>query len=394
MVKKIWYVWCVLLLAGPQISWVQAGGGQSFLVMGTAEIQGEGGRNARSRAEQVALSRAVERFVLESLPESRIASSLTMLDPLWEEKPDGYIREFRILGTVQEGNRYHLVARVLPDGEKLTRRMKELGLGFSSLPGVLFMVSEQGLMDDAPRKWWVPDASISRTGGRTMEAMVTVMGQAGFHVILPDNRPLFSFEAEAPSVLDTREARRMGALFGAPVVLVGRARVEPGGNVMGDSKQSFRASVLLVALHTETGDVLAETEDFLVVVNENPSAGERDALYEAGRRAAARISPELQAAWSRKAGEDSLVREIRMDIGGDSFLTRFAHFRRALNEVEGVISIERREITAQGMDVRVRYRGRGNDLATALMGLSYDRFGVRISDVEEDRMRVTLVASP
>jgi hypothetical protein len=131
-----------------------------------------------------------------------------------------------------------------------------------------------------------------------------------------------------------------------------------------------------------------------VVVNEHAAAGERDALYQLGSKAGSRMAQELRSAWLRRAARDAAVSEIRMDIRGDQYLSRFVHFRKVLGEIEGVVSIERREISAQGMDIRVRYQGRTSDLASALLSQSYERFGIRISDVEEGRMQVTLISSP
>lgn len=382
----------ILILLCLQTAW--ANGREGFLVMDTVAVQGVDAREARSRAERAVLGRAVERFILESLPEARMASALRMLSPLLEENPKNYIRDFRILATMEEKGNYRMVARVSPDAEAIKGRMKELGMDFSRLPALLFMVSEQGLGDAAPLRWWVPGADMTFFGGRSTEAMVSVMGEAGFDLVVPDGRNLSAAGEEMGTVLDMREAGRIGNLFNAPVVMAGRVRVMPGGNVLGDRKQSFRADVLLLALDTDTGDVLAQVEESLVVVSETAAAGEREALFEAGRRAASRIVPDLQAAWMRKTEKDARVREIRMDITGENYLTRFTHFRRVLGEIEGFVSLERREITGQGMDVRVRYRGTAGELAALLMTKHYDRFGVQISDVEEDRMRVTLVSSP
>ncbi|TYT76096.1 hypothetical protein [Desulfobotulus mexicanus] len=381
----------ILLFLCFQTSWAKEREG--FLVMDAVPAQGVDAREARNRAERAVLARAVERFVLESLPEARISSALRTLAPLLEENPKNYVRDFRILATIEEKGSYRMVARVSPDAESIKRRMKELGMDFSRLPAILFMVSEQGLEDASPLKWWVPGAEMVFFGGRSTEAMASVMGGAGFDLVVPDGRNLSGGGVSGP-VLDMREARRIGILFEAAVVMAGRVRVTPGGNVMGDRKQSFRADVLLIALDTDTGDVLAEVEDSFVVVSETAAAGEREALSEAGRKAASRIVPDLQAAWLRKAEKDAEVREIRMDIAGENYLARFTHFRRILGEIEGLVSIERREITGQGMDVRVRYRGTAEELAGLLMGKNYDRFGVRISDVEDNRMRVTLVSSP
>jgi hypothetical protein len=395
MLKKCGgYLILLVLVSGFSWAWAQGQGTRSFLVMGAVSSQGQGALDARNRAEQAALRQAVERFILESLPETSMQSSMGALAPLLKEDPASYVRDFRILATVQEGPGYRVVARVSLDLERLTQRMKDLGLGLSRMPGILFMVSEQGLGDAEPKRWWEPNAGISGTGGRCMEGLVAVLEPAGFSMVLPDGRSLLGGERTVAGVLDMREAQRMGALFGAPVVLVGRARVAPGGNVMGERLQSFRAEISLIALDTEKGDVLAEVEDALVVVNEHAAAGEREALYQLGSKAGSRMAQELRSVWQRRVARDAAVSEIRMDIRGDQYLSRFVHFRKVLGEIEGVVSIERREISAQGMDIRVRYQGPASALASALLSQSYERFGIRISDVEEGRMQVTLISSP
>lgn len=393
MVKKYWECILILLLLGFLGASAQEQVTGSFLVMVTVSTQSQGAVDLRNQAEQKALRQAVERFILENLPEDRMQEGLSRLTPLLLEDPGTYVRDFRILGTVQEGESYRLVARVSVDAGGLTRRMEDMGLGFSRLPGILFMVSEQGLEDAEPRRWWDPDARISRTGGRSMEALVTAMGNAGFNVLIPDDRSLFADGSSPSAVLDNREARRIAALFGAPVVLVGRAEAVSEGR-MGEGLEAFRGGLFLVALDTETGDILAEVEDSQVVLNASAAAGEREALYQAGTRVGSRMATELQTAWLHRAALKTAVSEIRMEIRGDNYLSRFVSFRKILAETEGVVSIERREITARGMEIRVRYQGSAAALAAALLGKKYDRLGIQISEVEENSLRVTLHAAP
>jgi hypothetical protein len=83
--------------------------------------------------------------------------------------------------------------------------------------------------------------------------------------------------------------------------------------------------------------------------------------------------------------------EIKIVVEGTRILSNFVKFRRALSGLSDVKAIRSSEMKADEATVIVEYNGNVNMLAESLMLNSFESFGINISEVLDDKLRIVLV---
>ena len=76
---------------------------------------------------------------------------------------------------------------------------------------------------------------------------------------------------------------------------------------------------------------------------------------------------------------------------GTRILSNFVKFRRALSSLNNVKEIRSSEMKADRATVIVEYNGDVNTLAESLMLKSFESFGINISEVLPDQLRINLM---
>jgi hypothetical protein len=177
--------------------------------------------------------------------------------------------------------------------------------------------------------------------------------------------------------------------FGANIVIVGRSKIERTANVMGEYTRSFRATVTARALRVETGAEIASTTQTDVAVNPSEIEGSRQAFKKTGTLAGQSLSQHIAAALQKQFQERAMVKVI---VAGTQNLASFVLLRKTLRDLSGVEEIKIREMRPDTSTLMVDYAGTPKALADTLMLKTFETFGINISEVSEEHLRVEIVS--
>jgi hypothetical protein len=82
---------------------------------------------------------------------------------------------------------------------------------------------------------------------------------------------------------------------------------------------------------------------------------------------------------------------VELIIEGTGNLSNFIKFRRMLNKIPGVEEIQTREMKADEVIIAVDFDGDSSTLANSLLLKTFDTFGINISKVSPNLIKITLV---
>ncbi len=188
--------------------------------------------------------------------------------------------------------------------------------------------------------------------------------------------------------LNNRQAVDLGARLQADVVIVGKSVAQIAPNTMGENIRSFKGTVTVRALRTDTGAEVASTTQTAVAVNTDEIAGCREALSGAGFLAGEEFASQIAAVWRKEVKKPAMVEVI---VEGTGRLANFVTFRRILNDMPEVNGIQIREMKFDEAAIIVNFQGNAEELADALMLKAFDSFGINIYEVSQNRLRIELI---
>jgi hypothetical protein len=190
---------------------------------------------------------------------------------------------------------------------------------------------------------------------------------------------------------NAQQAREVGRLTGAEVVIVGRAVAKPLGTmaIEGGTLHASVANVSARAVRTDTGEVIAVAE-FTGKAGkgfEQSTAG-RNALSEAGRQLAADLFAKIGKVWAR---EQSGQKRLSLTVRGVDDYARVAAFKNALvNSVRGVKDVQERSLEEGKAEMEVLVSGTSQAFATELATRRFQGFAVKVKKVTANAVEVEL----
>jgi hypothetical protein len=259
------------------------------------------------------------------------------------------------------------------------------------LPSVLFFISEKNLQDDSPRYWWGKQMggfeSISEA------TMADILKANGFPIV--EHRgveigKLADLGSDIKPELNDEDAINLGARLQAEAVILGTAVASPTASVMGDELKSFKVILNARVLGTESGEELANISRTSVTANVDETAGGTEALKMAGTLAGDDLAIQLAAAWRKLAEKPS---RLEIFVEGTGNLSNFVKFRRALNGIPGVDGVRVKEIKPNETTLIIDYKGKAEQLASALMLQNFENFGINIYEISKQNLKVALVSN-
>lgn len=173
-------------------------------------------------------------------------------------------------------------AQPAPDSGSETRK---------SIPRFLLLISEQNL-GAPPSAWWAKEGGSS--GGVFLDlglvenAFIEVLREGGYQVM---DHQVLAGKVEIPSPLRiltpaNEEAGKIGELFGADYVIVGKAAASHAGGVEGSGIHSATALVNVRVINAKTAEIVATASDKSSAMNASLMAAGSAALQKAGRQTA------------------------------------------------------------------------------------------------------------
>ena len=364
---------------------------KTFVVVGTATVQGGNVSVARERAIEDSLVTAVVLMTGEILDVDVLVSQFAKLNELLFDQTNKFVQDYKVLTEADLDKRYRVIVEVTVSRKKISKLLTDSGILRlqTTLPSVLLLVAEQRLDQTAAGFWWGTLGSDFHS--LAASAIAEQLKQAGFILIDPmeaRNRAEVQWAAFDKPDLTDQEAALLGSRLKAQVVVAGMAAVSPSTNIMGSAMRSFNGTANIRAIRTDPVETLLNIGRTAVAVSEDDAAGSRQALMEVGDVAGQALAQELETAWQVQAGQPS---KIDMVIRGTSHLAYYVKFRKSLNSIPGVGAIRVKEIKPNEATLQVEYKGKPQDLAEALMQQNFEAFGINIFEVTADTVRVEII---
>ncbi|UCD81168.1 MAG: hypothetical protein JSW26_07000 [Desulfobacterales bacterium] len=364
---------------------------KTFVVIGTATVQGTNVSAAREKAIADSLVTAVALMTEELLEVEAFVSQFTKLNELLFEQTSAFVRGYKVLTEAALGDRYRVIVEASVSRVKIAKLLTETGIlrVQTALPSVLFLIAEQRLAEPVSGFWWGSEGSGFKSLSEA--AMAEHLKEAGFVIIdhkSARNRAKIQWAAFDKPGLTDQEAAELGSQLKADVVVTGMSTVTPSTNIMGSAMRSFNGTVSVRVVKPGLPNPLLSLNRTAVAVSEDDNIGSRQALEEVGDLAGQALAEELTAAWQKQAGQPS---KIAMVIRGTSHLAYYVKFRKSLNSIPGVGGIQVKEIKPNEATLLVEYKGKTQDLAAALMQQNFESFGINIFEVTQDTVRVEII---
>jgi hypothetical protein len=366
---------------------------ETLQVIGRGRIYRDNVAKARNEAIADGLRNAVEQAVGLLIPSASVVEEFQLLNDEIYPKADEVIHDYKVLTESQSAPYYRLVVRVTIFRNILESILQDMGILTTEkgMPSVVFWLEEQNIGQVSPRYSW--DQSLFSNPALTIERTLSrYMHEKGFFVIDKTTAPTFGmdFQLEARGrKLSDDAAIRLARQLNAEVVVVGRGSARIGGNVSGTGVKSVEAVLSVRAIRADNGRTIGSSERIRASVDEDEVAAGTEALALAASDAAEDLCEQLVASWSKEATQPLIVELI---VGGIDEYGDFVSFRTILrDEVRHVKDVHLKAIKAGEAKMDVEIKGNSRMLADALMLKRFEGFGVHISQVDQDRIRLEII---
>ncbi len=364
---------------------------KTYVVIGSATVYRGNVSAAREKAISDSLVTAVALMIEDLLQLDSLVDNFPQLNELLLDRKNTFVRDYKVLTEAARGKSYRVLVKATVSGEKLAKQLADAGIlrTRTTLPRVLFLVVEKSVREPLPIFWWSADdanfVSVSET------AMAEHLRGAGFEII--DHRglrqkPLINWDDFDKPTLTDQEAATLGASLKADVVVLATSMASPSTNVMGSAMRSFNGTVTARAIRTDSAEPMFNLTRTAAAANEDDIIGGKEALANVGNLAGQELAQQLTFVWQRQAGRPAVV---ELSIQGTSHLASYVKFRKSLNTISGVEGIRVKEIKSNEATLLVEYKGKAKDLAAALMLQNFKSFGINISEVTINSIRIELV---
>jgi len=364
---------------------------KTYVVIGAAAVYGGNVSAAREKAISNSLVTAVALAIEDLLQVDSLVDNFPQLNELLFDRTNTYVRDYKVLAEAARGKSYRVVVEATVSGEKISKQLSDAGIlrTRTTLPRVLFLVVEKNVREPLPIFWWGAEDSNFESVSET--AMTERLKEAGFEII--DHRgvrqeALINWDDLDKPALTDQEAATLGTSLKADAVVLAMSTASPSANIMGSAMRSFNGTVNVRAIRTDSAEPMLNFTRTAVVANEDDTIGGKEALANVGDLAGQELAHQLAVVWQRQAGRPAVV---EVSIQGTGHLASYVKFRKALNTISGVEGIRVKEIKNNEAILLVEYKGKAKDLAAALMLKNFKSFGINISEVAENLIRIELV---
>ncbi len=365
---------------------------KTFVVIGTSQVHGDNIQVARDQAISASLVMAVALMTEEILQEDSLVENFPQVNQIVYENSNAFVQDYKVLTETQFAKSYRVIVKATVAANKIAKQLSQAGIlrAKVSLPAVLFFISEQNLNEDSPRYWWGKQMSAFES---IAEATISdILKARGFPVVEHSRveiPKLVNWDSNEKPEISTEEAINLGLRLQAEVVVVGASIASPTPSVMGENLKSFKATLKARAFRTETGEEIASLSRISVTANADEGVGGREALTMAGTLAGDELATQLASAWRKLAERPS---ELEILVEGTGNLANFVKFRRALTGISGVEGMRVKEIKPNETTLIIEYKGKAEELASALMLQNFGNFGINIYEITQQRLKIALIS--
>ncbi|GAB6097148.1 hypothetical protein JCM14469_34020 [Desulfatiferula olefinivorans] len=381
-----------VLVAGiTQTVWAApAASTQSVRVVGTAPIVDENTSGAKDQAVAAALIAAVETALLSEMPGKLLVSNFSAVSALVHDNTDRFIQGYRVLAEARLNSTYKVMLDATVSTARIRSGLVQAGIVVDpeNRYKLLLMVSENNFDDLTPQYWWGGGMSHVKTVSDT--TLTQHLAKKGFEVLAHRKISVPAVSTERPGdVLSREQALALARSAGADVFVTGTALAEQAANTMGDAR-TFTGLVTLTVYRSDTGERIGSVLQKAVTVHDDEGQGGREAIAEAARLAADDLAAAVTTAMKEEENKPTMIEVV---IGGADFLMNYPGLSRKIASLTGVKRVKQRERQKDTATIVVDYVGNGKTLAKALMAETFDTFGLSISEVRRDHLRLDMVST-
>jgi len=367
-------------------------GVQAVEAAGQGAIDGNDLAAARERARDDALRSCVQQVATTVVTAATETDQAQLLSDKVYSHSQGYVRKFTVVEDRRDGNTWVTRLRCEVSEAKLDEDLLAFGIAYrrAGMPRIMTLVAEQAVDATQATGWWQGGGNAADL--RVLEnAFMDRMEKSGFAFV---DAEVLSGKVRLESVgadPNVQQAREVGRLTGAEVVVVGRAVAKPLGTlaIEGGTLHASVANVSARAVRTDTGEVIAVAE-FTGKAGkgfEQATAG-RNALSEAGRQLAADLFSKIGKVWAR---EQSGQKRVSLTVRGVDDYARVAAFKNALvTSVRGVKDVQERSLEEGKAEMEVLLSGTSQAFATELATRRFQGFAVKVKKVTASAVEVEL----
>lgn len=359
----------------------------TVFTIGSSRIVGNDMSRSRQQAIADGLAAAAYQVLAEFLPEEVFSTGFQALNESIFSRTDHFVNNYKVLTESVHGKSYRLLIRAGISVQRIKETLKSAGIWVDQqqLPRVLLCVAEKMVEEIDFHYWWSSQPMAERNISTTVLARQLVADQ---FILLPPAPGALS--AGYPWNLNASEAVALGRIFEADVVVTGVANAEAAPNTMGGNLRSFRGTISLTAYRVSDGEQISLTHRSVLSAAQKSIDGGREALSNAASQAGAELSLMIQEAWRSKGAGNFQLELFVEGTGGN--MASFVKLRGALSVMSGVDSIQLKEMTTADAVLLVAYQGNARSLADALLVHQFDTFGINISEVGLNHIRLHLTA--
>lgn len=347
---------------------------------------------AKAAAKDDAMRNCVQQVATTLVTAATETDQAQLLSDKIYSHSQGYIRKFDVLEEKQDGNVWTVKARCEVSEARLDEDMLAFGIAYrrEGMPRIMVMIAEQAVNAAEATGWWQGGGNAADL--RVMEnSFMDRMSKSGFTFVDPE---VLSGKVKLGVVgadPNAQQAREIGSLAGAEIVIIGRAIAKPLGTIALDNGTFYSAvaNVSARAVDTRSGRILASAE-FTGKAGkgfEQTTAG-RNALSEAGRQLGSDLFSKIGKVW---AGKQSGTRSVDMVVKGVDDFGRVSAFKTALiNGVKGVKDVQMRSMDDGRAEFEVTLAGTTDAFATDLATRKLQGFAVKVKKVTQSSVEVEI----
>ncbi len=344
---------------------------------GQAAIYGTDTAQARDKAIEDAMRKAVEQAMGAMVSSETVTQNFELISDKILAKSRGYVKTYKVIGEKKEGGVFEVQIEAQVSAGNLQNDLQGIlaVLKAKNMPRVLIMVQEQ---------------NIGQTQGQLFSTNLNAVENAFIDSWKPkginfvDRQALNKKFATGPAMTAMTEPsaaqiKEFSDMTGAEVVVIGNAVATDVGTVMGTQMHSIRANISLRAVNPDTGAVLATSIQTQTAGHIDPMTGGTQALQKVAIKASDDLLAKILAQWEGQVAGPSSVKLTLKNVGKSKFLKDISEVLR--NQVRGVSDVRQRSFKSKVAELEIDIKGSAQDLAEELENKKFDGFAVEIDEI-------------
>jgi hypothetical protein len=376
--------------AGPEVQ-TQEATGQAAILNGDKPA-------AREKAIADALRQAVQMAVGTQITSTtEVQDFQTKMDQVLTHST-GYVRKYDIVKESLDGDVVQVTIRAQVGMGELNKDLAAMGLLMArkTMPRTMLLIAEQSIGMDAPAAVWMrgTEKALTATNLRVAETIaIDELKKAGFGQIIDSE--IVTTKAASVGGLTTEitadQARKLGSLTGAEVIIVGQVKAVDRGDMGGALEPGWHSCAAVFtgrAVNTDNGDILATAEASQSFPSLDALQCGKEAIKKATKAFIADLAKKIVERWSKDVSGGN---QVHVTVKGVGSMKQASEFKSALtNFMRGVKGVSQRSFSDGKMELDITLVGTTDQFAEELEAKKLGKFSVKVKGVSANTVEAEL----